>query len=64
MQLFVVRFVRRDLKPEEEYYYSSIEAAEEHFGLFLNDDSELYSKIEIVQQTSESEKVLKEIKYT
>ena len=64
MQLFVVRFVRRDLKPDEEYYYSDIEAADEHFGLFLDDDSELYSKIEIVLQTPESERLLKEMKYT
>ena len=63
MQLFIVRFVRNDGKPHEEYYYPDLSAAEEHLNLFLDDDSELYSKIELVQQEPEKDIVLKEISY-
>ena len=45
--LWIVKFVRKDGKPDEEYYYHSIAKAEYHRDLFLNDDSGLYEKIEI-----------------
>ena len=35
----MVRFVRKDGKPDEEYYYQSRKDAEYHFHLFDNDDS-------------------------
>lgn len=41
--MFIVRFVRRDGKPDEEYYYHSLGDAEYHFNLFRSDDSGLYS---------------------
>lgn len=47
MQLYIVRFVRRDGRAAEEYYYPKIEQAEEHYSLFLDDDSELYTRIEL-----------------
>lgn len=51
MNLYIVRFIRKDGKPNEEYYYPLIEQAEEHFFLFLNDDSELYSRIELLDDS-------------
>ena len=45
--IYVVRFVRKDGKATEEYYYPKIEQAEEHYSLFLDDDSGLYTKIEL-----------------
>ena len=33
---------------DEEYYYRSLAEAEHHKNLFLNDDSGLYERIEII----------------
>ena len=41
--LWIVKFVRKDGKPDEEYYYHSLAKAEYHRDLFLNDDSGLYA---------------------
>ena len=51
-ELWIVRFVRKDGKPDEEYYYHSLAEAEYHRNLFLNDDSGLYKNIEIVRKNS------------
>ena len=45
--MYIVRFVRQDGKPDEEYYYRSLEDAEYHFHLFDADDSGLYRRISI-----------------
>ena len=50
--LWIVKFVRKDGKPDEEYYYHSLAKAEYHRDLFLNDDSGLYEKIEIINENS------------
>lgn len=47
-ELWIVRFVRKDDKPDEEYYYRSLAEAEHHKNLFLDDDSGLYERIEII----------------
>ena len=49
-EFWIVRFIRRDGKPNEEYYYSSLADAEHHRNLFLDDDSGLYERIEIVNE--------------
>ena len=46
--MWIVRFVHRDGKPDEEYYYHTLREAEAHKGLFQEDDSGLYEAIEIV----------------
>ena len=51
-ELWIVRFVCKDGKPDEEYYYRSLAEAEHHKNLFLNDDSGLYERIEIISATS------------
>ena len=45
----IVRFVRKDDQPVEEYFYHTYEEAYAHFALFLDDDSRLYHRIEIIQ---------------
>jgi hypothetical protein len=45
---YIVIFFRRDNKPVEEYYYNSLELAQEHLALFSADDSGLYQKIQII----------------
>ena len=47
-ELWIVRFVRKDGKPNEDYYYNSRVKAEYHRDLFLNDDSGLYERLEII----------------
>ena len=44
---FIVRFVRADGGPDEEYYYHTEKEATDHFNLFQNDDSNLYTRIKI-----------------
>lgn len=51
-ELWIVKFIRKDGKPDEEYYYSSLADAEHHRDLFLDDDSGLYEKIEIINEKS------------
>ena len=47
MKDYVVRFVRADGKPDEEYYYNTFKEAYEHKELFKDDDSGLYKSIEV-----------------
>ena len=47
-ELWIVRFVRKNGKPDEEYYYRSLAQVEHHKNQFLNDDSRLYERIEII----------------
>ena len=51
--MYIVRFVRKDGQPNEEYYYHSARDAIEHFRLFENDDSCLYEEICLVHITGE-----------
>jgi hypothetical protein len=51
---FILRFIRLDNKPREEYYYNRLEDAITHYNLFLDDDSGLYRKIEIVDYSEKS----------
>ena len=46
---YIVRFIRKDDKPVEEFFYYTYEEAFVHLALFRNDDSGLYRRIEIVQ---------------
>ena len=51
--MFIVRFVRKDGKPDEEYYYHTLQEAETHKKLFDDDDSDLYERIEIIPRLIE-----------
>ena len=53
MKEYIVRFIRADEKPNEDYYYNTIDEARSHYNLFVADDSELYSKIVITNDTGE-----------
>ena len=48
--MWVVRFIRWDGKPDEEYFYHTQGEAKNHRDLFQNDDSGLYEKIEVVNE--------------
>lgn len=47
--MWVVRFIRKDGKPDEEYFHPTSSDAEYHRGLFENDSSDLYERIEVVE---------------
>lgn len=55
---YVVRFTRRDGKPNEEYLYRTVEEARRHFDLFNEDDSGLYDSIEVINQRYTDEAVV------
>lgn len=48
--MYTVIFIRRDDQPDEIYYYNHLDEARHHFELFRDDDSELYNRIELVQE--------------
>ena len=50
MEYYITRFIRRDSKPHEEYFYHSLQEAENHLSLFIDDDSNLYKRIEITDE--------------
>jgi hypothetical protein len=49
--MFVVRFVRKDGLPNEEYYYHFAQDAIRHFLLFENDDSNLYDEVCLIMKS-------------
>lgn len=49
---FITRFVHCDEQPVEEYFYHTAEDAKAHMNLFRDDDSGLYSRIEVVQYST------------
>ena len=55
---YVVRFERKDGKPSEEYFYNAKEEAKIHFDMFANDDSGLYTRIEVFCYADPSVKML------
>ena len=52
--MYVVRFVRTDGRPDEEYYYHILNDAVFHFNLFENDDSGIFSMIELLEVAQKS----------
>lgn len=60
--MYITRFIRRDRRPNEEYYYPTIEEARYHLEQFRDDDSELYECIEIVSD-NEPEEALKTLTF-
>lgn len=59
--MFVVRFVRKDKKGDELYFYQKIEDAQYHFELFRTDDSKLYREIHLISQNIEATNLLEKI---
>jgi hypothetical protein len=55
--MFIVRFIRSDNKPNEEYYYYSEDEARKHIELFKDDDSELYEKIVLLKWDNDIKEV-------
>lgn len=60
--MYITRFVRRDRRPDEEYYCPTIEEARYHLEQFRDDDSELYERIEIVSD-DEPEKAVETLTF-
>ena len=51
---YITRFVRADGQPDEEYFFHTADSAREHLDLFADDDSGLYSRIEVVQYSTDT----------
>ena len=51
--MLIVRFVRKDGKPNEEYYYQHLNDALYHIHLFREDHSGLYDRIELIVSNTE-----------
>lgn len=61
---YIVRFERNDEQFDEEYFYNTLEEAEDHFNLFLNDDSGLYKTIELIVWLKNSSLLLNKIEFS
>ena len=62
-KLYIVKFYRRDCLQTEEYtYYDKIDA-ENHFRIFINDDSGLYRKISLIQCLGNNDKELQVLNF-
>lgn len=59
--VFFVRFVRQDGKPDEEHFYHAAEDVQRHFDMFSDGNSGLYEKIEIVNLSAPSKAMLSRI---
>ena len=53
--VYIVRFIRKDDRPVEEFFYHTFEDATSHLLLFRNDDSDLYTRIEIIDGATEKQ---------
>lgn len=47
--MYIVRFIRADEQPDEEYLYRKEKDAMYHFSLFEEDASQLYSLIKVLR---------------
>ena len=50
-KMYNVMFIRRDGKPNENYYYKTLSEAHYHLQLFKKDDSNLYNSIVLLEIT-------------
>ena len=48
--MFVVRFIRIDGQPNEEYYYHELDNAKRHLALFYEDNSDLYKIVLLLDE--------------
>ena len=56
--MYIVQFIRKDNQVNEEYLYRQYEQAQKHFMLFDDDDSDLYIKINLIEEDEKGERVL------
>lgn len=56
--MYIVKFVRRDHEPDEEYIYNGYSDAKHHMDLFIGDDSQLYSHIDLLRLNDNGELIL------
>lgn len=61
--MYIVRFVRKDGKQDEEYYYHVFGDAEYHFQLFKKDDSGLYATILLLKYEGSLTQMINQLKF-
>ena len=60
--MYIVRFIRVDGQPNEDYFYNEPFGAIHHLKLFAKDDSNLYRSIQLIfVESSEKEVVVTEL---
>ena len=58
---YIVRFIRKDDRPVEEFFYHTFEDATSHLLLFRDDDSDLYARIEIIDGAPANNSIVENI---
>ena len=61
--MYLVRFIRKDLQQDEEYYYNMLQDAQKHLNLFMEDVSGLYQRIELLKTAGGLETILDVIRF-
>lgn len=56
--LYIVRFMRLDDYPDEEYNYIRKSDAEKHFSMYATDNSRLYYEIQLSEVRNKTAKIL------
>lgn len=56
--MYVVRFVRKDNFPNEEYFYPQLSDAYYHFQLFENDTSQLYCVLQLLEIDTKRDSII------
>lgn len=56
--LYIVRFMRLDDYPDEEYNYIRKSDAEKHFSMYATDNSGLYYEIQLSEVRNKTAKIL------
>lgn len=56
--MYITRFIRKDGKKNEDYWYHTKEEAIAHLELFRDDDSGLYERIVVVDENEKENSAL------
>ena len=60
---YIVRFIRRDNRFDEEFLYVDTKEAEEFFNQYKHKRSKLYSKVQLLLSIGNSEMLISEIEF-
>ena len=60
---YIVKFLRRDNQPDEEYIYWNQQDAKHHFELFRHDNSNIYKKIMLLLWNGKKESIIGQISF-
>ncbi len=61
--MYLVRFIRKDCQPNEEYFYYNRKDASHHLELFRGDDSGIYRCIDFLKSENSIETIIETVRF-